>query len=527
MELKIYDGADEIGGSKIYVREGKHGLFLDFGLNFNVNNLYFKEFLSTRPTRGLNDPLEMGLLPRIKAYREDLIPSDVSIENFENIPVDAILLSHAHMDHYGMIGYLNFSIPLVASPETLAIIKAYQDAGRSEIGTSVIYSHIREQKNDGPMPILENRAKSTRNTKDRSKMKEKLKKYLKLRPIIPTDQLSKDEKEFLYLQKFGEGGREYFEEEMKIENLDSLHFNVKAYPVDHSIYGSTGYIVETDSKKIVYTGDLRLHGERGNLTMEFAHKAKGSDVLIIEGTRVSDDREHNFTTEKDVYENCLNAMSQERGLIIADFSARNFERLNSFARMAGEIGRKLVVTDKDAYAISALASVGTRIATENLIIYDKPKERINWTEGILKEEFGWEDRYVGPLEIRKNPELYVLAFSLYDFTNLMDIKPDGGLYLYSSTEAFTEEMELDFYTLGHWLKRYSMRSVGFRIEENRVKFERGYHASGHASGEELRKIIWIVDPDVVVPVHTTNPSWFVREFGDITKILKDGQSMNL
>lgn len=513
MELKIYDGANEIGGSKIYVREDNHGLFLDFGLNFNVSALYFKEFISMRSIRGINDPLEMGLLPRIKAYRKDLIPSDISVENFESIPVDAVLLSHAHVDHYGMIGYLDFSIPLVASPETLTIIKANQDSEKSDIGKSAIYSPLREEVSSS-MPVL----LSMGNKKD-------LNGSFDVRELIPTESLSKDEIEFLKVQS---GKRsEYLREHLEIGNLKDLPFKIQAYPVDHSIYGSVGYVVEAESKKIAYTGDLRLHGELANKTMNFAKSARESDVLIVEGTRVAESREHNYTTERDVFENSSTAVAGENNLVIVDFSSRNFERLNMFSRIAEENSRRLVVSKKDAYMIRALLSSGTKINTENIAVYDKPSKNKSWWENEPGYIELWDEHMVGPLDIRKEPGEFMLAFSLYDMPNLMDIKSTGGLYLYSSTEPFNEEMVMDFVTLNNYLNRYGLKSIGFRFENGELIYERGYHASGHASEEELREIICTVEPDIIVPVHTTNPSWFTREFGEKARILKNGDSMTL
>ena len=518
MQLKIYDGAESIGGSKIYLRDENHGIFLDFGLNFNIMGKYFKEFISMRAIRGLNDPIEMNLLPPIDVYREDLIPSDLNTSNWERIPVDAVLLTHAHMDHYGMIGYLRFDIPLVASPETLAIIKAYQDAGKTDNATSVIYGAKREEDSSS-MPILKSKGNSIKNNE------EKIRKYLMLRRLIPTEKLSYEEIDFLCLQSTEER-MDYLAEMLELDNLDSLPFKVNAHPVDHSIYGAVGYIVESeDSRRIAYTGDFRMHGEREEETLKFINKAKGSDVLIIEGTRLEDDREHHYTTEQDVFENCSAAVGDERGLIIADFSARNFERLNMFAKIAKENGRNLVVTDKDAYAITGLLTAGTEIDAEDIMVYDKPQDRVGWWQKMLAYHDLWEDKYVNPVEIRESPGDYILAFSLYDMPNMMDIKTQGGMYLYSSTEAFTEDMELDFITLSNWLSRYGMRSVGFHIEGDKPKFDEGYHASGHASEEEIRNMIDTIDPETIIPVHTTNPDWFAQNFEEKTKILKNGDSI--
>jgi len=60
------------------------------------------------------------------------------------------------------------------------------------------------------------------------------------------------------------------------------------------------------------------------------------------------------TSEQSVYETCKAACDGARGLIIADFSPRNFERLETFVRIAEETNRTLVVTAKDLYLLHAL-----------------------------------------------------------------------------------------------------------------------------------------------------------------------------
>jgi hypothetical protein len=49
--------------------------------------------------------------------------------------------------------------------------------------------------------------------------------------------------------------------------------------------------------------------------------------------------------------------------------------------------------------------------------------------------------------------------------HLLDIKPKGGNYIYSSCESFNEEMEIDFKRLWHWLKRFNIKSCMFSLDE--------------------------------------------------------------
>jgi len=175
---------------------------------------------------------------------------------FERLTVDSVLLTHAHMDHYGMIGYLDFKIPIVASPETLAILKAGQDSGKVDASCSIIYDARRVELGD-KAPILKNTGARIR------KDKAKIERNLMLRPVILHTNLSTSAIYFFYNQ--GTSEREaYLCEKLKIGTLDELPFKVRAYTVDRSIYGAVGYIIYNveEGKKIAYTGDIRLHGER-------------------------------------------------------------------------------------------------------------------------------------------------------------------------------------------------------------------------------------------------------------------------
>jgi len=77
--ITIYDGADTIGGNKIYVEENGKGVFLDFGMNFKKYHYFFQEFLKERSSRGLYDLIHLDLIPKLNIYREDLIPQDLDL----------------------------------------------------------------------------------------------------------------------------------------------------------------------------------------------------------------------------------------------------------------------------------------------------------------------------------------------------------------------------------------------------------------------------------------------------------------
>ena len=307
-----------------------------------------------------------------------------------------------------------------------------------------------------------------------------------------------------------------------------LPFEVEAFEVDHSIYGANAYVLHCDVD-VAYTGDFRLHGRNADKTKKFVRKARSSRVLIIEGTRT--EREDVNESEDEVFRNCLEAVENARGLVIADFSSRNFERLETFVKIAKKTGRELVITAKEAYMLHAMECAdGNCRMDDNIRIYYELKDRTRckWETEIVMER--WGEKYVDPEEISGNQEQFILCFSFYDLKHLLDIKPEGGAYIYSSSEAFTEEQEFDFLRLHNWLKHFGFEIYGFEMgfdgRRPRPRFIRGYHASGHASKSDLEKVIQEIDPDVIIPVHTANPSWFLENFEGVV-VLRDGESCTI
>ena len=62
------------------------------------------------------------------------------------------------------------------------------------------------------------------------------------------------------------------------------------------------------------------------------------------------------------------------------------------------------------------------------------------------------------------------------------------------------------------------RTVVFHAENGVLGFEKRYHASGHASGEDITWAIEQIDPEWIVPVHTEAGEWFARSFENVVLV---------
>ena len=509
--LTFYGGVNQIGGNKILLEDGDARLFLDFGTSFDERGQYYEEFLNPRVAFGLLDPLTMGLLPPLEGlYRQDLeqAASDLwtpwrEAPNYTDLrsqEVHGVLLSHAHLDHTGYLSFLRPEIPVYASSLTAFMAKAIQDGGQANFESEVVYVVPRALNESGLLKISNLKSEPASQRPFR---------------VFQRDPLGAEAHAFWSATP---GTREL--ESVPISGAGNVGgLEVRSFPVDHSVPGASAYAVKTSAGWIGYTGDLRLHGSQKASTQQYIREmaALKPVALLCEGTRTELDVNH---TESDVEERSLREVRNARGLVIADFGPRNVERLLIFARIGREAGRGLVVLPKDAYLLDAIHLADPSIPSisdlGNLHVYEKPTlSPQSWEKQVRDKHSA---RLISPANIHRQQDQYILCFSFFDLNDLPSIRPGpGSLYLYSSHEAFNEELRLDFQRLRNWIDHFDMNAIGLPLRELDWKSpaeEQDLHASGHASPEDLLTLAREIAPVTLVPIHTQHPKFFVEGLAD-------------
>jgi len=131
--LIFYGGLNEIGGNKILLEDRDTRVFLDFGMSFAGESQYFSGYLTPRGVNGAGDYLEFDLLPRLRGlYARDMI-KNTNIR-YEEPRIDAVFLSHPHMDHVGYLPFIDENIPVHCGECTKTIMDAMQESGRINLG---------------------------------------------------------------------------------------------------------------------------------------------------------------------------------------------------------------------------------------------------------------------------------------------------------------------------------------------------------------------------------------------------------
>jgi ribonuclease J len=227
---------------------------------------------------------------------------------------------------------------------------------------------------------------------------------------------------------------------IKVDNL-----TVEPVAVDHSIPAAYGFIIHTSEGTIGYTGDLRRHGPRKDLTESFIEKAKEAHLgaLICEGTRMAVKETRQNFSELQVKEKTKEIVISTDKAVFTMRASRDIDRFRSFYEVAKETGRKFVITPKMAHLLTKLLEdehlpVPDPSKDNCLRVYYKKKKSGKYAE---KDYFQWERKFMNRMVdcdyVRKHQRKLIVDLDFYQFAELIDIKPEAGSHFISVVGCFS------------------------------------------------------------------------------------------
>ncbi len=286
------------------------------------------------------------------------------------------------------------------------------------------------------------------------------------------------------------------------EKISVGSIEVEPIHVDHSVPGAYGFLIHTSEGTIAYSGDFRMHGPLSKMTLEFIERSSSASptVLIAEGTNLMGSE---VLTEKDVEESVKTIVNKTCGLVLAQFSSMDIDRLKTFLKAMDESRRKLVVPLGTAYLLSRLSQdkklrLPEPAEMEKVFAYVKSKERYRKWELRTMDFLQEKDKLISSSELEKRQRNFVVMLPMFSVNELMSLNPvSGSCYILSSSEPFNEEQIIEFEKFTHWLNVFGLPLFNA-------------HVSGHMRPDQLREMIKEIKPKKFIPVHTENPELYIK-----------------
>lgn len=352
-------------------------------------------------------------------------------------------------------------------------------------------------------------------------------------PAIKTKTLFVPESELLYFRHKVKSRR--YRKLEDISNFEVFDANLKytekfnVYPilVIHSSISAVSYVLLTSDGVVIYTGDFKLHGRRCKECEEYdtckakrryknlkelvnLHKKTGEKckVLICEGTNLG-----RFVTpldEKDVEDKFKEIFIKTRKAIIIYMSPIDIERLLSVIRAA-----KSTASKGDEYVKPIIVGEPDLIYIIEKYFTDEIKEGVfGLTQNLAKyATMNWYIFDEHPHLIEEGKYIFLANNRITEYIRKYK-PPRGSVFIYSQSEPSDEETEIKVERLNSWLSTLGIPSYHV-------------HSSGHAYPWDLRDFIESLNPEYVIPIHTTNPEMFKSIVPDNTKLIIPEKGINI
>lgn len=278
---------------------------------------------------------------------------------------------------------------------------------------------------------------------------------------------------------------------------DKIQINdikVIPYRVDHSSYNSCMFVIECDNKRILHTGDFRLHGRKKDETLDNFKQIGKVDLLITEGTSLSRNVLE-YNTEEELEKEALEYMKKYDQVFIMH-SSTNVDRTISFIRSALKTGKNYVL-DLFTYSLSKVVNLNIKVDYKRIFVWKSIR--------YFSKDEAFKNKYMNFDNSLLFGKKYAMNVKVSMLDDIRKLKEKGlitnACLIYSMWSGYIERDE----KLKKFIEEIEDMGIEFKV----------LHTSGHADITSMKRLNEIVNPDKTIIIHTENRKNGVDVFNNI------------
>lgn len=283
----------------------------------------------------------------------------------------------------------------------------------------------------------------------------------------------------------------------------SLYFGdikVTPYTIDHSAFDAYMLLIEAEGKRILHTGDFRMHGARGGkMPAVFEKYCKNIDVLITEGTMLSRTDEKVFTEHELGIK--ADKLLCENKYVFALYSSTNIDTIAEFYNATLKTDKPFIICENDFQG--EILKIITQNAKSSFYKFDKRKI---YTYGKNLHD------------LMTDKGFFFLGRTNYITQKAIENFPDS-LLIYSMWQGYLDRKHPAF-------DKYKSDFINNAINCGCKMV--CLHTSGHASIDEIKNVCEITNAKTIIPIHSEKPE-MLKELGvnGNVLILQDNEILDI
>jgi ribonuclease J len=424
MKFKIHRGTREIGGSCVEIWTESTRIVVDLGMPLvNPDRTRF-DSESIRDA-SVQELIAKGVLPDIKGLYE--YPWNT-----------ALILSHAHQDHFGLMKYVHKNCKIYLGQASQALIEL----------TNIFLN----QKWDISNPV-----------------------------------------------NFESG---------KLFSIGDI--KITPYLMDHSAFDSYAFLIKAGGKSLFYSGDFRRHGRKTKAFYWFAHNVENNvDYLLLEGTTIGR-TDIELKTEDDLEAELVKIFKEGKGINLIFTSGQNIDRLVSIYRACKKTGKTLAIDFYIATVLTELSKFGkipypSKNFPEIRVFFPYRLSQMISNQGNKNMLYRFKEFKITKAQIdgQFNKTVMVVRPSMKtDLEHIKNLK--NGTFIYSVWSGYKKEDATQEF---------------IKFLTGRGMVEKELHTSGHADRKTLKRMVEVLRPKNLVPIHTFEGDKYEKIFPG-TKVLR-------